>query len=77
MYVFMNLPRDDVWSTPSPLSYRPTPSNPIQSNPHPTPLFCPCLPRGWAGCQYEFYTIRVSRGQVENGLASPHEPEVS
>lgn len=26
--------------------------------------------------QYEFYTIRVSRGEVVGGLASPNEPEV-
>lgn len=55
------------------------------SRPHPTPPFpFPFLPFPSPLCfysdtnepQYEFYTIRVSRGEVREGLASPNEPEV-
>lgn len=35
------------------------------------------LPPDTNGWQYEFYTLRVSRGEVSGGLASPNEPEVS
>lgn len=39
-----------------------------------SPLLLPGRMDGW---QYEFYTIRVARGEVTDGLASPDEPEVS